>query len=62
MRKEDDIRKYFCELLGSIILFACLVWGFVASLTSILVIHDYGKFKISLVIPKRECYMFSDNA
>jgi len=44
MRKEDDICKYFCELLGSIILFACLVWGFVASLVSILVIRDYGNF------------------
>ena len=34
--------KYFCELLGNIILSACQVWGFVAALAIIRVIHNYG--------------------
>jgi len=33
------ICENFCELLRSIILSACLVWGFVASLAIFLVIH-----------------------
>ena len=44
--------QVFCELLGSIILPACLVWDFVASLAIIRVIHNYGKFKNSVTIPK----------
>ena len=32
----------FCELLGSIILSACLVWGVVASLAVFLLVHQYG--------------------
>ena len=40
------VREYFCELLGSVILFACLVWGFVASLVIILVIHN-NEFSLS---------------
>ena len=44
--------KYYCELLGNIILSACQVWGFVAALAIIWVIHNYGKFEISLAIPK----------
>ena len=32
----------FCELLGSIILSACLVWGIVASLAVFLLVHQYG--------------------
>ena len=39
----------FCELLGSIVLSACLVWEVVASLAVIL---QYGKIEISLAIPK----------
>jgi len=36
------VRMYFCELVGSIILSACLVWGlYVASLAIIWVIHNY---------------------
>ena len=42
----------FCELLGSIILSACLVWGVVAALAVILLVHQYGKIEISLAIPK----------
>ena len=42
----------FCELLGSIILSSCLVWGVVASLAVILLVHQYGKIEISLAIPK----------
>ena len=42
----------FCELLGSTILSACLVWDFVASLAIIQVIHNYGKFKNPVTIPK----------
>ena len=34
--------EYFCELLGSIILSACLVWGVVASLAVFLLVHQYG--------------------
>ena len=30
----------FCELLGSIILSACLVWGVVASLAVFLLVHQ----------------------
>ena len=48
--------KYVCEcvcvLLGSNVLSACLVWGFVASLAVILLVHQYGPIKISLAIPK----------
>ena len=32
----------FYELLGSIILSACLVWGVVASLAVFLLVHQYG--------------------
>ena len=39
----------FGELLDSIIVSACLVWGFVASLDIILLLHSYGEFKISWV-------------
>ena len=46
------VRECFCELLGSVILSACLVWDFVASLAIILLVHQYGKFEISLAIPK----------
>ena len=42
----------FCELLGNNILSACLVWGFVASLAVILLVHQYGKIEISMAIPK----------
>jgi len=56
--KEDDEIKLFrcsvsrlphtprcyCKLLGSVILSASLVWGFVASSVIFLVIHNYGKF------------------
>jgi len=44
--------EYVCELLGSVILSACLVWGFVATLGIILLVHQYGEFKISMAIPK----------
>ena len=43
---------YVAEVLGSIILTAYLVWGFMGSLGIILPVHQYGKFKISLAIPK----------
>jgi len=46
------VREYFCELLGSIISLSMLGLGFVASLPFIWVIHNYGKFKISVAIPK----------
>ena len=46
----------FCELLGSIILSACLVWGFVASLALIQLIHNHGKVNIR----KQRTTMFSD--
>jgi len=39
------IRKHICELLGGIILSACLVLGIVAALAIILVIHNYGNSK-----------------
>ena len=42
--------KYFFELLGSIILSACLVLDFVASLAIILPVRLYGKFQIPLAI------------
>ena len=42
----------FCELLGTNILSACLVWGFVVSLAVIVLVHQYGKIKISIAIPK----------
>ena len=42
----------FCELLGSIILSVCLVWGVVASLAVFLLVYQYGKIEISLAIPK----------
>ena len=51
-RTQRYVREYLCELLGSIILSACLGLGFVASLAVIQVIHNYGKFKISVAIPK----------
>jgi len=38
------IREYVCELLGSVILSAYLVWGFVAALCIILLVHQYGEF------------------
>ena len=46
------IHEYVCELLGSVILSACLVWGFVATFGIILLVHQYGEFKISVAIPK----------
>ena len=52
LRIPRYVFKYFCELLGNIILSACLVGGFVAALAVIRVIHNYGKFEISLAIPK----------
>ena len=45
------ICEYFCQLLGSIILFCVLRLGVVASL-AVSVIHNHGKFKISITIPK----------
>ena len=39
------ICECFCELLGSIILSACLVWGVVASLAVSLLVHQYGILK-----------------
>ena len=47
------ICEYVCELLGSVILSACSFWGFVASLSIVLLVHQYYKFKISLAIPKQ---------
>ena len=35
----------FCELLGSIILSACLVWVVVAPLGVFLLVHQYGILK-----------------
>ena len=35
LHAQRYVRNYFCELLGSIFLSACLVWGFVASLAII---------------------------
>ena len=46
------VSECFCELLGSVILSACLVWAFVASLAVFLLVYQYGKFEISLAIPK----------
>jgi len=46
------IHEYVCQLLGSIILSAFLVWGLIASLAIILLVHHYGEFEISLAIPK----------
>ena len=40
------IREYVCEPLGSVIQSACLVWGFVAASGIILLVHQYGEFKI----------------
>ena len=48
--------KFFCELLGHVIQSACLVWGVVASLALILVIHNYGNFEISFATLNRERY------
>jgi len=50
-RSQRYVSEYFCELLGSIILCMLSLW-FVASLATIWVIHNYGKFKISVAIPK----------
>ena len=41
-----------CELVGGIDQSACLLWG----LAIILLIHQYGKFKISLAIPNPQHY------
>ena len=43
--------RYVCECF-CVILSACLVWAFVASLVVFLLLHQYGKFEISLAIPK----------
>jgi len=51
-RTQSCIHKYFYELLGGIISLCMLGLGFVASLAIIQVIHNYGKFKISVAIPK----------
>jgi len=50
LRTLRYVCKYLFELLGSIILSACLVLGFVASLAIILPVHLYGKFQIPLAI------------
>ena len=42
---------HFCELLGSIILSACLAWGFVPFLAIIQVMHNHGKL-IFFAVPK----------
>ena len=42
----------FYELLGSTTLSTCLVWGFVASLAIILLLHQNGQLEISSTIPK----------
>ena len=39
------------QKLGSVIISAGLIWGFVASLVILLVHHD-GEFEISLATPK----------
>ena len=52
LRTLRYVCECFWELLGSIILSACLVWGVVASLAVILLVHQYGKIEISLAIPK----------
>jgi len=61
-RTQRYVCKCFCELLGSIILSASW-FGVVASLAIIWVIHNYGKFKISIVIPKyiENATTFSDD-
>jgi len=46
------LKEYFCEMLGSYHSLCMLGLGFVASFTTIRVIHNYGKFKISAAIPK----------
>ena len=48
--------KCFCELLGSIILSACLVWGVVASLAVFLLVHQYGILKFPWPSLNRERY------
>ena len=42
---SSTFASVFCELLGSIILSACLVWGVVASLAVFLLVHQYGILK-----------------
>jgi len=51
------ISKYFCELLGGIT--SCLFWGFATSWAITLLIHQYGKFEISLAITKYNATAFS---
>ena len=53
-RTQRYVRKYSYELPGSIILSACLAaWLGVCSFLAIIqVIHNYGKLKISIAIPK----------
>ena len=46
----------FCELLGGIILSACLVWGVVASLAVFLLVHQYGILKFPWPSLNRERY------
>jgi len=44
-RLPHTLRYYFCELLGNIILSACLVWGFVAALgTNGIILQIHSKF------------------
>ena len=50
-RTQRYVRECFCELLDSTIL-CMLGLGFVASLAIIRVIHNYGKFKNPVAIPK----------
>ena len=49
-RSEPWPLQVVCELLGIIILSACLVWGSVTTVAIILLTHHYGKFEISLWI------------
>jgi len=49
-------------LLGSIILSACLVWGFVASLVIVYPTNtNYGKFESFLAIPKYSAFSDTRN-
>jgi len=41
----------FVKQLGSIVLSVGFIWGFLAALVMILLIHHHYKFKISLAIP-----------
>jgi len=50
------LSEYVCELLGSIIPSACLVWSFVACLGIILLVHQYDRFKFPWASLNREHY------